>query len=395
MAERLEGEHVLVTDGHERSAFAACRGLACAGFVVSATTLVRPAAAELSRSVTSCYSISDPQRDGDAFVHRLAEILEAHPHAVLLPGTEPSLLRISEQRDVLERYVRIGLPAHDVVLGALDRSKVAAAATRAGMEPPQTVECADEAEALRAATRLGYPVVVKPRRSALRTGDGRMRTRPSRVVGDQTTLRALLPSFGLPVAVQQHAQGSVVSLGGLVAGGDLTGLCVSRYRRTWPPQGGSASFTETFAPGAVLTQGLERILDELRWEGLFELEVIEVGDDRYSAIDFNPRPYGSMVLAVAAGANLPALWCAHVLGRTSTPVRASPGFHYRWEEAEARNFLWSVRRRRLRAALAVLRPSPNTTHAFFRLTDPAPILARPLALLMRPVRRARRAAGFS
>jgi hypothetical protein len=42
-----------------------------------------------------------------------------------------------------------------------------------------------------------------------------------------------------------------------------------------------------------------------------------------------------------------------------------------------------------------LRPSPNTTHAFFRAADPMPIFARPLALLMRPVRRARRAVASS
>jgi predicted ATP-grasp superfamily ATP-dependent carboligase len=113
--------------------------------------------------------------------------------------------------------------------------------------------------------------------------------------------------------------------------------------------------------------------------------LLELRANQFGAIDFNPRPFGWMTLAVAAGANLPALWCDHVLGRrTGTQAHeARAGVHYRWEEGELRNALGHLRRGRLRAALAVLRPYRRVAHALFRIDDPAPLLARVLSAARR------------
>lgn len=384
---------MLVTDGEERAVLAACRGLADAGYSVGAASAFRPAASELSRLVVRRYRTSDPRRDGAAYVEQLREIVARDRPDLLLPGAEASLLRVSAARELFEPHVRMGLPPHDVIVRALDRGEVGAAAGHAGFTPPRTEECSDVEAAARVAAELGYPVVLKPRRSALPAEGDTMRQRPSRLVADEAELRRLAPDFGTPLAVQERVQGPVVSFGGVAARARILGLCAARYRRTWPPTGGSASFTETFAPDAELVAQLERLVADLRWEGLFELETIERQDGSHAAIDFNPRAYGSMSLAVAAGANLPALWARHVLCESPEPVTARAGFHYRWEEAELRNAVWSVRHGRIREAASIFRPTRNTAHAMFRLSDPGPILARPLSLVLRPLRRARRAAA--
>jgi hypothetical protein len=85
------------------------------------------------------------------------------------------------------------------------------------------------------------------------------------------------------------------------------------------------------------------LLDALDWHGLAELQFI-VEDEIPRLIDLNGRFYGSLSLAVAAGANLPAIWAGLAIDDVpATPVRARPGVRYQWGSADLRR---AVRERR-------------------------------------------------
>jgi predicted ATP-grasp superfamily ATP-dependent carboligase len=369
-------ERILVTDVEERALLAVCRGLAQAGYRVSGVAGTRPAAGHWSKSVERKYTLPNPRLDAEGFVAGLAAIAAEGDHAVLIPGVDAAVLAVSEHRALFEPYLKIGLPPHDVVVRSFDKLALFEAADVAGLGPPPTTICASEDTALEVASNYGYPVVVKPARSFSRD---RARMLTSAFARDEGELRVLLPSFGVPLTIQRHETGSVVSCGGVAAQGKPIGLCVARYERTWPPKGGSASSSRTIASPPGLEDRLERLLGELRWEGLFELELIET-EGRLASIDFNPRPYGSLTLAVESGANLPALWCDWLLGRAPAPARGRVGVCYRWEEAELLNLFAALRRGSFRTAAALLRPEHGTAHAFLRAGDPAPLAARALAL---------------
>ena len=95
-----------------------------------------------------------------------------------------------------------------------------------------------------------------------------------------------------------------------------------------------------------------------------------------------------MTLAIRAGANLPAAWCDWLLGREPARASARPGVRYRQEDADAKHFLWQIRRGRIREGLAVLRPRSDVAHAYFELRDPAPLPAALLNLAGRLAERA-------
>ena len=131
------------------------------------------------------------------------------------------------------------------------------------------------------------------------------------------------------------------------------------------------------------------LVTRLGWEGIFELEFL--GDDQPErTIDFNPRPYGSIALAVSAGSNLPVLWCDWLLGRDPAPAHASAGFKYRWEEAELRFFVSKLIRGNAKAAASVFAFRARTTHAVFRLSDPLPAIAEALRVPVRLAAKTRR-----
>jgi predicted ATP-grasp superfamily ATP-dependent carboligase len=298
---------------------------------------------------------------------------------VLLPGSDASLLAISRGREALEPLLPAGLPPHDAVMSCLDKLALAQAAPAHDLAAPETIACPDAAVAVEAGARLGFPLVLKPVHSVIELKRGVWRS-GSVLVDDAATLAALAPDFGEPCLVQRREPGTIVSFAGVLAGGRLLGVAMSRYLRTWYPPAGNVCFSETVAPPAGLSQRIVGLLSALGWEGIFELELIERPDGSYAAIDLNPRVYGSQVLAVRAGANLPALWCDWLLGRDPQPTLARPGVRYRWEDADLRHLLWRVRSGELRAGAAVLRPRRRTVHAYAEARDPGPLAARLLQL---------------
>jgi FAD-dependent urate hydroxylase len=373
---------VLVTDAETRSVVAAVRGLGDAGFEVTAAAIhPGPAAAQWSRAVSERLVLPDPLGAADAFLTALERVARDGSFAALMPGNDASLLTVSAGRARIEPHVRLGLPDHERVRRCLDKAELAAAATRHALAPPPSVVCRDAAEARAAARELGFPVLAKPISSVVE-GSTPPRRLGSVLVGNVDELEAALTGYGGTMIVQRRVEGEVVSFGGVFAGGRLLGEAFSRYRRTWHPDAGNACYSRTEdAPGS-LRHRVTSVLEDLGWEGLFELELIEARDSGrdWHVIDLNPRPYGSMALAIGAGANLPAIWCEHLLGAAPIQARARPGVVYRWTDADLRYGLSQLQAGHPAVAVDVLRVRRGVVHPYVRGGDPGPGLVRMIEL---------------
>jgi predicted ATP-grasp superfamily ATP-dependent carboligase len=389
---------VLITDAGERSMLATSRGLAAAGYGVSAAAFGPLAPGQWSRTCSEALRVTDPRRDVAGFVADLRRYLERRPCAMLVPGSDFSLLAVSRERDALDGLTRLGLPPHATVERGFNREVLAAAAAVAGLSPAVAVRCADVGDAVRAANELGYPVLLKSI-STVRDRGAVVAAGPNtRRVEDEQELRSAVGFYGAAWLVQRVESGRTLSFGGVVARGRLLGAGVSEYLRTWPPAAGNVSFSVTIEPPPGLERAVAALLEHVGWEGMFELELIETARGELIPIDLNPRPYGSMALAVASGANLPGIWCDWVSSRDgeSAPTGGNPaparsdaspqpalarrGCRYRWEDADLRHLLWQLRRHHFLAAARALRPWPRVVHAYFRASDPIPLVVRILSL---------------
>lgn len=308
----------------------------------------------------------------------------------MLPGSDASLLAISDHRDAFADEACLGLPPAAVVDRCVNKVTMLDDAARAGLESPRGAICADPDEAGAIAARLGYPLLLKPRQTVFRDG-GATRQRQTAIVEDEEALLAALPEFGLPFLLQRFEQGGLFSIAGVAAGDRLLALTFSRYIRTWPPEAGPVSFSRTESPPAALVRRVSALIRMLGWQGIFELELIGRPDGNFSAIDFNPRLYGSIALAVRAKAPIPAVWCDWLLQGRAAACAARPGVYYRWEEAEARHALSRLRSGRLFDAASVVRPRWPLARAYLSWTDPAPAVVM-LARMLKSRRADRRLA---
>jgi predicted ATP-grasp superfamily ATP-dependent carboligase len=382
---------VLITNAEERSMLAACRSLHQGGYDVTAASFTALAPAQWSRSCTRRLRIIDARTDANRFVEQLRQELARHSYAALIAGSDSAMLAISRGDGHLRELTELGLPSSVVIERVLSRESLAEAAKQVGLTAVPSTRCASVDEALAAGRALGFPVVLKSTDAALADAGAVSGVPKGRLVHSEAELRSAASAFRDELLVQPVVPGEPISFGGVIAEGRLLAIVVARYLRMWPPSGGSVTFAETILAPSGLAERVQGLLTDIGWEGIFELELIRTGapgQSDFVPIDLNPRPYGSMALASAAGAPLAAIWCDWLVqGRTQVahdqPVHAQPGIRYRWEDGDLRHMWQELRNGRPRSALAPLRPRRGVTHAHFQSSDPLPLIARGLYLCKR------------
>jgi len=151
--------------------------------------------------------------------------------------------------------------------------------------------------------------------------------------------------------------------------------------RIFPHETGASARARTVPLEPALADGAARLLRELRWCGLAQLQFLRPPGSEPHVIDFNGRLYGSLALAVGAGADLPGLWAALGTGRAAGPVRrASPGVRYQWLEGDLRVATANRGGPLLRELFGCLRYAPGACHGIWSAADPLPPLREAMRL---------------
>jgi len=348
----LAGRLVLVTDGGNgqgRSALAAVRALARGGWAPVVTTSGRWSLAAASRSTTAAVRLP---ADPDRYACALRAEARSGRYAAVVAASDLAVRSL-------------GLP----VARLLDKDVLAAEAGRAGLPSAPGQLYGSWAEVLDDAASLPFPVVVKPVRS----------TATAQAFRSAAELRCATARQG-PVLVQRFIDEPMTAVCGLRHGGRLVAVAHQRYLRTWPVPCGTACAAVTAAPDPELEERLEHLLRG--HDGVFQAQL--AGGH---LLDLNPRAYGSLPLAVAAGVNLVALDCELRTGGACWRGvrRGRVGVRYRWIEGDVRHVARGLRAGAMgwTDAVRALRPHRGTAHSVLALADPGPGLARAAFVLAR------------
>ena len=368
---------LIVEQGNSRGAVTAARSLRRAGWEVGVGSPGGEGLVSRSVACTSRHAIAAAHEGLQRFVHEVCAVVERHRYDVVFGSGEAEVLALSLSRENIPALVPYG--PHGSLEQALDKLELDRAAEAAGLSIARPLGISD--------VRDDQRVVVKARRHARPEVPGAPpRVDTNVVVGRDAVSQRIhrLSELGAEPLLYEFVEGPLLAYACVISSQNgVVADCMQVAERIWPPLAGASSRATTIEVESELAEGCRRLLEDLEWFGLAELQFVVPADGTPRLIDLNGRFYGSLALAVAAGADLPAAWAAIALGEPFPFVRAEAGVHYQWLEGDLKR-AWAERRGgAVRDLSATIMRAPRAHHSLFEPRDPGPAVARLTQLLLR------------
>lgn len=365
---------LIVEDGTQRGALAAVRSLGRSGHAVEVAS-PRRGPSSWSRWCRAWHRVP-PSTERDLLVAALRG--PARDADLVFPVGDSELLALSEARD--EVGAVLPWPRHEVVETLVDKGALDAVAQRAGVAVPRTIPIEEFHEPMK--------VFVKERVHGRSLGDAAAARTPAVAASTEREVNAavavVVAAGGEPM-LQEAIDGRLIAYCSLRdKDGNLWAELQQRANAVFPPGAGVSVRAETVPVDPVVAASAGRLLDETGAWGVVEMQFIESGDRPPLLIDVNPRFYGSLALALAAGVDLPRLWVEIAAGASATRPRvAKPGVRYQWLEGDLRRALAERRGGLLRDVASTLSYAPGAAHSIASARDLRPLVRFGAALSRR------------
>lgn len=347
---------VLVLDGDTRASLAIVRSLGRRGIDVDVGETTPYSLCSFSKYCERSLTYADPQRDRQAFVDDLVDLLRETSYEMVFAAREVTTLPLSYHRERLSEYTTIPFPGRETMETTVDKLATFEVARDVGVPMPRTqfIDDFEEFEDRREEIRL--PVVVKPRSKTTWIDETpvMLKVTDENYVRRREDLAArvedLVRKTGRMPVVQEYVPGDGYGAEGLFVDGESRGVFMHRRLREYPVSGGASTLRESVYRADVEAYA-EELMGALDWTGVAMVEFrLDERDDTPKLIEVNGRFWGSLPLAVAAGADFPhalyrlyagepipeidyrrgvksrwllpgdLLWLASTLGRGATPI---------------------------------------------------------------------------
>jgi D-aspartate ligase len=330
---------ILLCDAGYYGTLAAARSLGRAGVpvVVVDPTCANPT--RFSRYVRRSV-VCPPVTSVQTFVDWLLSFGAHEGTHVLYPTSDEVAYVFSAYRDELSKFFGMYQPPLETIVRTLDKKELFEAGRRAGFDVPMTWFPENPEDVERAAREADGPLMIKPRtqlflkthkKGAVASRDPvLLRSEYSKFEHENTYGRPLSddrPELTRPVLQRYYAEAiqSIHSVTGFRDRSDdklvLLGAVKVLQR---PKRMGVGLCFEQSEVRADVRAALARLLDDFGYYGVFEIELVRVGD-RLLLIDMNPRFYNQIGLDIVRGLPLALLAYRAALGDEAEVSRLLAG----------------------------------------------------------------------
>jgi predicted ATP-grasp superfamily ATP-dependent carboligase len=307
----IAGSTVLISDEHYKHSLGIVRHLGRMGARVSVVASSKDSLACRSRY---CHEVILSHASTlEALVQTILKTVKYGHFDLVMPVSYPMTLALARRRDQLVPYTHLELVEGEAIELAANKVKMVDLAARLGVPTPKTFLSAEICNQLE---ELSFPVVIKPQRES----PGHSPVRYAKDVGElRNILSGELERKKLRAEdyiVQEFVPGYGCGLFATYQNGVCKRVFMHRRIREYPATGGVSSCAESFYDAKLEFLG-RRLLDALDWHGVAMVEFRrDSRDGEYKLMEINPKFWGSLDLALAAGADFPGDLCRMALGQT-------------------------------------------------------------------------------
>ncbi len=279
---------------------------------------------------------------GDDWVPPLVDVARREHIDLVIPCDDPSALPLYARRAEVEPHARVALLSQEAFAVVNSKAKTYELGARLGLSVPKQMRLMSPDAIDDAMRELGLPIVVKPDTSFTLARLGAKRD--VRVTRTREELAEAIAhaSPAEPALAQGFFGGVGVGVEMLASHGEI--LVAFQHRRVHEPlDGGGSSLRVSEPVTPALLDAAQQLARALDYTGVGMVEFkVDVATGRWILVEVNGRFWGSLPLAVAAGADFPRfLFEMLVEGRTQFPNEFRAGLLARnWQ----RDVEWGLER---------------------------------------------------
>ena len=309
----------------------------------------------------------------------LAPYLEQLPleRAVLLPTSDDRVQEVADLPPSLRERFLSATPPSEVVRALLDKQLLAELLAGLGLPHPRTIDVRDAGEFAHLEAVLHGNAFLKPRDSL--SFNRRYGVKAFRVTSRDDAVARFEQLHGHPVVLQEYIPGGAdrhYFIDGFIDRHGVTSAIFARQRvRMYPHDFGNSSSMISIAPSVVAgaRDTLQRLLDDLRYRGIFSAEFkLDPRDEVFKLLEVNCRSWLFNGFAADCGVDTTVMAYNDALGLAVEPVtryRQGAKLVYTFNDFRA---AWRLYRRSELRVGEALRFWAGASDALFRWDDPLP-----------------------
>ena len=277
-----------------------------------------------SKYSKSHFIYADPVKSPVEFVNSIQNYLKRKKIDVLMPINSKETLIISKNKDKFTPYTKVPFEDFDKMMRLNDKNETMKIASELDIRIPKTFNLKNITELQEISTTIEYPVVIKLRSATSSVGLSYAHCAEELILKYKGTIKKfnLIPS-NYPI-LQEYIPGAGYGVSMLYNQGDIRAMFTHKRLREYPITGGPSSYRISVRH-PEMEHMAKRLLDHVGWHGVAMVEFkLDERNNKPVLLEVNPRFWGSVYQAIAAGVDFPYLLYEMAVNGDVKPV-----FNYR------------------------------------------------------------------
>ncbi len=345
--QRNRTNKVLLLGNDDRVVLAIIRSLGRRGIRVHVAWCDPNMSALRSRYVSQFHSIPAYSYRSDVWVNALNDLVREQDYDLVIPCNDCAVVPLQVERHKLDTNTRWYLISDEAFDIAFDKTRTSHVARELGISLPAEFSLSDkQIQVLSGESaiseiddrQLEFPVYVKPRSSITHENVGNKRSvqKIESAADLAEVFRQTHYADGL--LIQERFKGEGVGVEILARNGRV--VMELQHRRLRETIDGGSTYRETIPRMSELANAAAKLVRHLNYSGVAMFEFrFNPQTKQWVLLEINARFWGSLPLAIAAGANFPyCLYEMLVCGRKEFSGKYKPGVRCRNLVADLRAF---------------------------------------------------------
>lgn len=380
----MHSSSALILDAETRSALAIVRSLGKANYYCLTASSKKHAISHYSKWSAKILQSPDPASHPEEYRNWVLNTITSLSPKVLIATTDISIETLAPIENLIREKVSYPVVRKEILDQVQDKFTLITKAKNHGIEVPKShaFKCLPselETTLNIIEDELHFPIILKPRRSVQTDSKGELLKVPRKIVSSRAEAKSFISS--LDHSLEYLAQNVISGSGIGIFSFFKTNHSIMDFSHTRilekPPEGGVSVLSESREMDKDLLAKVHSLLTSYAWDGLAMVEFKLDSTGTPYLMEINPRPWGSLQLAIDSGCDFPF----SLVSETQIPQTPyTVGLRLRWELGTLDHLIIRMKREGiLNSIMSILR---NELHLslrgckseIFRLNDPLPFV---------------------